>query len=126
MTDALTLPAHARTADDLEAEVAHLRRFARLMDRMIDVPMLNIRVGLDGLISLIPVVGDVASAAASCYVPYRAYRLGVPTSVLAKMMINIVIDALIGIVPVLGDYLDVAWDANERNVDLLEDYLASV
>ncbi len=117
-TATATLPDASR-----EAELERLRRFARMMDSLIDVPLLNVRVGLDGLIGLVPVYGDAVSAVVSCYVPYRAYRLGAPPRIVARMILNVVIDAVIGLVPIIGDYLDVRWNANERNVELLEEYL---
>ncbi len=112
------------SAADREAALARVRRFAHVMDSLIDLPGTDFRVGLDALVGLVPVWGDVATALVSCYVPYEAYRLGAPTGVLLRMALNILGDALIGLVPVLGDFLDAVWKANERNVELLEDYLS--
>lgn len=48
---------------------------------------------------------------------------GLPNTVKAKMLLNIVVDFGIGIVPFLGDILDAIFRANTRNAALLEQYL---
>ena len=107
-----------------QAALDRVRRFARLMDAMVDLPWLDLRVGLDALVGLIPVYGDVATAVVNCYVPFEAYRLGAPLPLVARMLLNVVLDALVGVIPVLGDLADVMWKPNVRNVALLERYLA--
>jgi hypothetical protein len=103
--------------------VERLDRFAYWSDDCIPIPGLNARVGLDPLIGLLPVWGDVISAVISCYVPYEAYRLGVPPSLIFTMLVIIVVDALVGSIPVAGDLIDAVVKANKTNVDLLKDHL---
>lgn len=110
-------------AADREAVLQRVRTFARVMDSYLHLPG-GYRVGVEGIIGLIPVAGDFAGSILSLYIPYEAYRLNVPDSLIMKMLGNIAIDALIGALPVLGDLLDIAWKANLRNLRLLEDYLA--
>jgi hypothetical protein len=50
----------------------------------------------------------------------QAARMGAPTSVLARMLGNVVIDTAIGSIPLIGDLFDFAWRANSKNVRLLE------
>lgn len=107
-----------------QAALDRLRRFAQIMDAAVDLPWLNQRVGLDALVGLIPVYGDVATALVNCYVPFEAYRLGAPLPLVARMLLNLVLDALVGLVPVLGDLIDAVWKPNLRNVALLERYLS--
>jgi hypothetical protein len=68
-------------------------------------------------------LGDVTGAAASAYTILLASRLGAPTSVILRMVLNIGIDTLIGVVPMFGDLFDFGWKSNTRNVALLERYL---
>jgi hypothetical protein len=105
--------------------VERLDRFAYWSDDCIPIPGLNARVGLEPLVGLVPVWGDVISAVVSCYVPYEAYRLGVPASLIFKMLVIIVVDALVGSVPVAGDLIDAVVKANKKNVELLKDHLRS-
>ena len=78
------------------------------------------RVGLDPLIGLVPGVGDWAGAAISLYVIHEAARLGLPWRVLTRMAGNILVEAVVGVVPVAGDVFDVVWQANLRNLRLID------
>lgn len=97
-----------------------IRSVAWVLDR--SIPIGKWRVGLDPLLGLIPGLGDWAGAALSLYVMYHAARLGMPTPVLARMSGNILVEATVGAVPVLGDLFDMAWQANTRNVRLVEQH----
>ena len=100
-----------------------LRKLAHFLDTAIPLPG-GYRIGADGLIGLVPVVGDFAGAAMSSYIVAEAHRLGAPPVLLARMVMNILVESAVGIVPVLGDLFDFAWKANRRNVQLLEQHLA--
>lgn len=98
-----------------------VERLARLLDSSIGLPG-NVRIGLDGLLGLIPGFGDAAGALMSFYILGRASALGAPRPVLARMLGNIAVDALVGTIPLLGDLFDFAYKANLRNVNLLRRY----
>lgn len=102
-----------------ERQRAALRRLAHVLDRAIPLPG-GLRIGLDGIIGLIPGVGDLVGTALSSYLVAQAHRLGVPRSVLLHMMGNIAIDTVVGALPLFGDLFDFAWKANIRNIELLE------
>lgn len=99
-----------------------LNNLAWLLDSSIPIPGFNFRIGLDGLISLIPFVGDAIGTLLSSYILAEAARLQVPKTVLMRMGFNVLIDAVIGAIPFFGDFFDFAWKANNRNVRLLEKY----
>jgi hypothetical protein len=100
-----------------------LKRMAHLLDSSIRLPG-GYRIGLDGLIGLLPGVGDLAGALLSTYIVAQAHRLGAPRSVILRMGLNLLTDTLVGAVPVMGDLFDFAWKANLRNVRLLEQHVA--
>ena len=102
-----------------------LERLAWFLDSSIKVPGFNARFGLDGLIGLIPGVGDVISALISSVVISEAARMGAPKILLLKMAFNVLIDTLLGAVPLVGDLFDFVWKSNQRNVRLLNQYLDS-
>lgn len=102
-----------------------LERLAWYLDSVIRIPGTQIRLGLDPVIGLVPVIGDGISALLSCYILKEAAQMGVPRSVLIRMGINIVLDATLGSIPLIGDIFDVTWRANRRNVQLLQDYQRS-
>jgi hypothetical protein len=101
------------------ARLRRLRRVAWLMDRSIPIGG-KWRIGLDPLIGLIPGLGDWLGALVSLWILYEATRLGLPLPVLARMGVNIAIEAAFGSVPILGDFFDAAWQANQRNLTLVE------
>ena len=115
-----TGPDGAARADDPDAR--RLARTARLLDSSIRLPG-GYRIGWDGIIGLIPGVGDLAGLALSGWILFGAARLGVPRRVLARMGANVGLEALVGTVPVLGDLFDFAFKANERNVRLAQAWL---
>lgn len=100
-----------------------LNRLAWLLDNSIRVPGTQIRFGLDGLIGLIPGIGDAAGAIISSHILTQAAQLGAPKSLLLKMGFNIGFDAVLGLIPGIGDMADFVWKANYRNVQLLNEYL---
>ncbi len=99
-----------------------VHRLARLMDSSVRLPG-GFRIGIDGLIGLVPGVGDLAAAGVSFYIVAQAAHAGVPARVLARMVLNVALDAVVGAIPVLGDVFDVAFKANLRNARLMDAYL---
>jgi Domain of unknown function (DUF4112) len=118
--------ARVDTARDLdtEASVARLDALARLMDNAITVPGTNIRLGLDALIGLVPVAGDLVSNAISTYIVWEARKLGVSRLTVARMLANTAVDTIIGAIPIAGDVFDVAFRGNMRNLALLKAHIA--
>ena len=102
-----------------------VRFLSRLLDEQFRIPGTRYRIGLDGILGLIPGVGDVAGMLLSTYILYEAIKLGVPRRVLLRMVANLGLDTLVGAVPIVGDVFDIAWKANKRNVVLLDAYLIS-
>jgi hypothetical protein len=98
-----------------------LRRLAWLLDDSIRLPG-GYRIGLDGIVGLIPGLGDAAGLAASTYILFRARRFGIPRVVMARMIGNVLLESLIGVIPILGDLFDFAFKANRRNIALMERY----
>lgn len=96
-----------------------LRRLAWILDRSIPLGG-GYRIGLDPIIGLVPGLGDWVGAALSLFLVFEAVRLGVSAPVVARMVLNILIETAVGAVPVLGDLFDAAWQANQRNLKLVE------
>ncbi len=104
-------------------ELEEIERLAALMDTAIRIPVIGYRIGLDGLIGLIPGVGDAATLVPAGYILYRAKSLGVPNDVFLRMLVNTGSDALLGTIPLIGDLFDMAFKSNRRNVELLRRHL---
>ena len=105
--------------------IAHLLgRVAWLMDRAFTVPGTGVQFGLDGLLGLLPLGGDVATGLVQTGLVLIALgRYRVPPAVAARMMANVLLDVGVGTVPLLGALFDIAFKANTRNMTLLEPYL---
>ncbi len=105
-------------------EASRLRRLAWLLDSSIRLPG-GFRIGLDGIIGLVPGVGDLLAAGLSTYIVGQAVRLGVPGVVLARMSVNVILELFVGAIPILGDVFDFAFKANERNMKLIDAHLSA-
>lgn len=106
-----------------EQRLARLDAVAKLLDIAFILPGTNIRYGIDGIIGLIPVVGDIIATALSLWLVREARALGAPWYITARMLGNVAIQGVIGTVPVAGDAFDVLFRANIRNVRLLRRWM---
>jgi Domain of unknown function (DUF4112) len=104
-------------------ELLRIRRLADLLDSRWRIPLTPWRIGVDGIAGLVPGVGDTLGMAISAYVVYQASRFGIPKSLLMRMVANVGVDWVVGSVPILGSVFDVAFKANQRNLDLLTRHL---
>jgi hypothetical protein len=95
------------------------------MDELFTVPGTKFKVGLDPILGLIPGLGDLTTAAVSGYLLSAANRLGVPTVVMMRMLLNVAIDTLLGFIPLVGDAFDAAHKANAKNAALVEQALVN-
>jgi hypothetical protein len=103
-------------------ELARLERLAVWLDSKYETPF-GVRIGWDGVIGLVPVVGEILTTLISAYLVVQAAVLGASTPVLLRMGLNIVVDDAIGAVPLLGWIGDFAWKSNLKNVELLRRHL---
>jgi hypothetical protein len=106
-----------------EQRIARIEAIAKLLDVAFILPGTNIRYGIDGLIGLIPVVGDIITTAISLWLVREARALGAPWYLTARMLGNVAVDGVVGMVPLAGDAFDVMFRANMRNVRLLRRWL---
>ncbi|MDZ7652743.1 MAG: DUF4112 domain-containing protein [Burkholderiaceae bacterium] len=91
-----------------------------MLDTAVHVPVLRTRVGLDALLGLVPVVGDMVSGALGLYLVFEARQLGASRWLQARMIGNLLMDAAVGAVPVAGDLFDIYFKAHVRNLKLLQ------
>ena len=107
-----------------EQSLARIEALAKLFDSAFVIPGTNIRMGLDGIIGLVPIAGDLVSALMSSYLIWEARQLGASRWVIGRMVANMAIDTTIGAVPLVGDAFDIAFRTNMRNLTLLRKHLA--
>ncbi|QYX32575.1 DUF4112 domain-containing protein [Sphaerospermopsis torques-reginae] len=112
-------------SDGYAPRLKRLQQISKLLDNAITIPGTPVGIGLDPILGLIPVGGDVLGLMFSLYIIIESAKLGISKATLGRMIVNIIIDALVGAIPMLGDLFDFAWRANNYNLILLEDYLKS-
>jgi hypothetical protein len=101
----------------------NLDHLSHLLDDCFRIPGTGIRFGLDGIIGLVPAIGDILAGLASCILIFAAWVRGVPYITLTRMVVNLGLDVVIGAIPFLGDAFDIAWKANRRNYALIVRHL---
>jgi hypothetical protein len=114
MRSAINDTIHADLATDLE----RVRQLANWLDAKFSV--VGVRFGFDGLIGLIPGVGDTITALIALYPLSVARRHRLGKWVQAKILGNIALDWLVGLVPLVGDLFDVGFKSNLRNLRVIE------
>ena len=106
---------------------ASVRRRIEAMEAMLEgmfvIPGTNRRVGLDSLVGLIPVVGDIATAAMGAWIVWEARNLGMPKWQLARMAANVGFDTLVGAIPFAGDVFDFLFKSNTKNLRIIRKHL---
>jgi hypothetical protein len=100
-----------------------VERIAWLMDS--SIPLGRWSVGLDGIIGLVPGVGDYAGAMVSLLIVAAAVHAGVPRIAIARMIANIGLDTLVGAIPFAGDLFDFGFKANIRNARIYREAIAT-
>lgn len=114
------VPSNKGPVAEIRARLNHL---AWLLDSSIAIPGTRFSIGLEALIGLFPVIGDVVGVFLSSYILKEAANLGVPPSILTRMAFNVAVEGLFGMIPFAGDVFDAVYKANVRNVRLLNAYL---
>lgn len=97
--------------------VARLKQLEANLDRRFS--LFGVRFGFDGLVGLIPGVGDLVTGALGLYLILEAHRLGARRWTMVRMLINWGLDFSVGAIPVVGDIFDIAFKSNSRNIRLL-------
>jgi hypothetical protein len=106
------------TIPDLDADLTKARWLANLWDAQFSLA--GIRFGLDAIVGLVPIAGDLAGFVAGLYPLHLARRHNLGRVVQARMLANLLADFALGSVPVVGDVIDVGFKAHLKNVKLLE------
>ena len=104
-----------------------IRRRVELMEQVLErafiLPGTNQRIGLDAVLGVVPVLGDIISAAMGAWIVWEARNLGLSRWQIARMSANVGIDTAIGAVPLVGDLFDLAFRSNSRNLRIIRKHL---
>ena len=100
-----------------------LAKFANMMDSVVRIPFTKQGVGADAALSTIPVAGDAAGFALTCYAVYKAKQIGVPQTKLNGVIRLAAVDAVVGFIPVLGTVFDIFIRPSRRALDVVHDHI---
>ena len=94
-----------------------------MLERLFVVPGINRPVGLDSILGLVPVLGDVITASMGAWLVWEARNLGMSKFQLTRMAANVGIDTAIGAIPLVGDLFDFVFRSNSKNLRIVKRYL---
>ncbi|MEP7222524.1 MAG: DUF4112 domain-containing protein [Novosphingobium sp.] len=97
--------------------------FERVLERSFTIPLVNRPVGIDAVVGLVPVAGDLIAGAMGLYLVWEARNLGMPKWKIWRMMANVGFDTLLGSVPLVGDLFDLVFRSNTRNLKMIRRHL---
>jgi hypothetical protein len=117
---AKSLPAMGRDPQSVRQRVEALEL---LLERSFHLPGTKIPVGLDSIIGLVPVLGDVVTAAMGAYMVWEARNLGMSKFQLVRMAANVGVDTALGAIPLAGDVFDFMWRSNSKNLRIIKKHL---
>jgi len=95
----------------------------KVLERSFTIPGINRPVGLDAVVGLVPVAGDLIGAVLGLYLVWEARNLGMSKFKLARMLANVGFDTAVGAVPLAGDVLDFLFRSNTRNLKMIRRHL---
>ncbi|WP_312490610.1 DUF4112 domain-containing protein [Sphingomonas sp.] len=107
----------------IAASRQRIEAMERLLERVVTVPGINRPIGLDVILGLVPVIGDIAAAALGSYIIWEARNLGLSKFHMARMMANVGFDTILGFIPIVGDAADVMFRSNTRNLRIIRRHL---
>jgi len=106
------------------SSVESVFRFVSLvMDRLIHIPGLKKRLGLNPIIDLVPGFGDIAVALVSVSVIVYGIRRRVAKIVLGRMALNVLLNEVVGLIPIIGSAFAFWFQANTRNYQLIRGHI---
>ena len=94
-----------------------------LLERSFRIPGINYPIGLDAIVGLVPVLGDIVTTAMGAYLVWEARNLGLPKWKLWRMAGNVAFDTALGAVPLVGDAADFVFRSNTRNLRIIKKHL---
>lgn len=118
-----TLSLQLPTGTDPASIRARVEAVELLLERSFRIPGVNMPIGLDAIIGLVPVIGDFITTALGAYIVWEARNLGLSKWHLTRMGANVAFDTVIGLVPVVGDAADFMFRSNTRNLRIIKKHL---
>ena len=97
-----------------------------LLEGLVTIPGTRRKLGLDVILDLIPVGGDVIAAAMGAWMVWEARNLGMSKAQIARMSGNVGMNWLLGlfsVVPVVGVIPTLLFRSNSKNLKISKRHL---
>ena len=95
----------------------------RVLERLFVIPGTKRTVGLDVILDVVPIVGDIAAAALGAYIVWEGRNVGMSKWQLSRMAGNVGVDWLLGLIPWIGVIPDFFFRSNTRNLKMIKRHL---
>ena len=112
-----------RVGTDPQSVRQRVEAMEQLLERMFVIPGTKQTVGLDVILDLVPVVGDIAAAALGAYIVWEGRNVGMSKWQLSRMAGNVGFDWLLGLIPWVGAIPDFFFRSNTRNLKMIKRHL---
>jgi hypothetical protein len=120
-------PRMPRAMPSLGTDPASVRQrieaMEKILERMFVIPGIRKPVGLDAIVGLVPVLGDIAATALGAYIVWEAKNLGMSKWQISRLAGNVGVDWLLGLIPLVGDVTDFFFQSNTRNLRIIKRHL---
>lgn len=117
----------ARSLPEIGRDPASIRKRIETMEALLErgftMPGINRQFGLDAIIGLIPVLGDLITTAMGAWIVWEARNLGMSKFQITRMAANVGVDSLLGLVPFVGDAMDFFFRSNTKNLKIIKKHL---
>jgi hypothetical protein len=107
------------TGKDAASVRARVTAMEKLLERSLVIPGVNLPIGLDMLVGLVPILGEIITTAMGAYIIWEAHNLGMSRWQQARMVANVLFDTAIGAIPLVGDVADLAFRSNTKNLRII-------
>ncbi|MGY4398320.1 hypothetical protein ACVWZA_003526 [Sphingomonas sp. UYAg733] len=108
---------------DAAAVRQRIEAMEHLLEGLFTIPGTNRKIGLDVILDVIPVGGDLIGSAMGAWMVWEARNLGMSKTQMARMFGNVGVDFLLGLIPVIGIIPDFLFRSNTRNLKIIKRHL---
>ena len=108
---------------DVASVRLRLEAMERVMEGLFTLPGSDRKLGLDTLLSIIPVAGSTIAALIGSWLVWEARNLGMSKLQMARMFGNVGVDWALGAIPFIGVVPDFFFRSNTRNLRIIRRHL---
>ena len=116
-------PAFPGLGTDPQSVRQRVEAMEKVLERLFVIPGIKQPVGLDVILDLVPVAGDLIATALGAWMVWEARNLGMSKLQIGRMAGNVGVDTLLGAIPWVGAIPDLFFRSNSRNLKIIKRHL---